>query len=71
LHYRFNPGNAGFGAVGPTGEGSEFDLNAWYHIAGVKEGEELRFYVNGEELRSSTALVVIFCLCDYIRDAVH
>ena len=48
LHYRFNPGNAGLAAVGPTGEGSVYDLEQWYHIGGIKEGEELRFYVNGE-----------------------
>lgn len=48
FHYRYNPGNVGFDAIGPTGEGSVYDLEQWYHIAGIKEGEELRFYVNGE-----------------------
>ena len=49
IHYRYNPGNAGFAAIGPTGEGSVFELDEWYHIAGVKEGAQLRFYVNGEK----------------------
>lgn len=49
IHYRYNPGNIGFSAIGPTGEGSTYDLEVWYHIACVKDGAELRFYVNGEE----------------------
>jgi len=47
IHYRYNPGNAGFGRIGPNGENSDFPLNEWYHIAGVKEGGTLKFYVNG------------------------
>jgi len=49
IHYRYNPGNAGFGRIGTDGENSDFPLNEWFHIAGVKEGDNLKFYVNGEE----------------------
>ena len=48
IHYRFNPGNAGSHCVGPDGEGDEFDTGEWHHIAGVKDGAELKFYIDGE-----------------------
>ena len=48
IHYRFNPGNAGSNCVGPDGEGDEFDTGEWHHIAGVKEGAELKFYIDGK-----------------------
>ena len=50
LHWRFNPGNSGSDRCGPEGEGSKFDLNKWYHVAGVKNKAELKFYVDGKEL---------------------
>jgi hypothetical protein len=50
IHYRFNPGNAGTHCAGPDGENDTFEENEWYHIAGVKEKAELKFYVNGEEV---------------------
>ena len=50
IHYRFNPGNAGTHCAGPDGENDTFDENKWYHIAGVKEDAELKFYVDGEEV---------------------
>ena len=40
------PSKVGFG---PDGEGSEFELKRWYHIAGVKKGADLIIYINGEE----------------------
>lgn len=49
IHYRYNPGNAGFGQIGPGGEGSNFPLDEWFHIAGVKKGGNLKVYINGEE----------------------
>ena len=50
IHYRFNPGNAGSHCVGPDGEGDTFDENKWYHIAGIKEGTEFLFYIDGKEV---------------------
>ena len=50
IHYRFNPGNAGTHCAGPDGENDTFDTGKWYHIAGVKEDAELKFYVDGEEV---------------------
>lgn len=49
IHWRFNPGNQGSNCLGPKGEGDQFDLKKWYHLAGVKDKAELKFYVNGEE----------------------
>ena len=49
IHYRYNPGNAGFGAIGPEGEGSAYDTEIWYHIACTKEEAKMRFYVDGEQ----------------------
>ncbi len=50
IHYRFNPGNAGTHCAGPDGENDTFDTGKWYHIAGIKEGAELKFYVDGKEV---------------------
>jgi len=50
IHYRYNAGNAGFGRIGPGGEGNNFPLDEWFHLAGVKEGADLRMYINGEEV---------------------
>ena len=50
IHYRFNPGNQGTHCVGPDGEDDTFEENEWYHIAGVKEGAKLTFYVNGKDV---------------------
>jgi len=49
IHYRYNAGNQGFGNIGPGGEGSNFPLDEWFHIAGVKKGSNLKMYINGEE----------------------
>ena len=49
LTYKFgNQGAVGLG-VGPGGEGNKFELEKWYHIAGVKKGADLLVYINGEE----------------------
>ena len=50
LTYKFTdegavPGNG----VGPGGKGKKFELNKWYHIAGVKEPRNLIIYINGKE----------------------
>ena len=50
IHYRFNPGNQGTDCAGPKGEGDVFEIGEWYHIAGVKEGAKLAFYVNGKKV---------------------
>ncbi len=50
IHYRFNPGNLGSHCVGPGGEDDTFDTGNWYHIAGIKDGGELTFYIDGEEI---------------------
>ena len=39
----------GIDGLGPDGEGSEFELKKWYHIAGVKKGVDLIIYIDGEE----------------------
>ena len=54
IHYRFNPGNAGSHCVGPDGEGDTFDENKWYHIAGVKEGTDFLFYIDGKVVDEQT-----------------
>ena len=54
IHYRFNPGNAGSHCVGPDGEGDTFEENKWYHIAGVKEGAEFLFYIDGKVVDEQT-----------------
>lgn len=48
IHYKFNPGNKGPGHVGPNGNSTNFETQKWYHIAGVREGTKLSFYVDGE-----------------------
>lgn len=50
IHYRFNPGNQGTGCAGPDGENDTFEIGEWYHIAGVKDGAKLLFYVNGKKV---------------------
>ncbi len=54
IHYRFNPGNAGSHCVGPDGEGDTFDENKWYHIAGIKEGTDFLFYIDGKLVDEQT-----------------
>ena len=49
LTYKFgDQGAVGLG-VGPGGEGEKFELNKWYHIAGVKRASDLIIYINGKE----------------------
>ena len=48
LWYEVGEGG-GIDGLGPDGEGSEFELERWYHIAGVKKGADLIIYINGEE----------------------
>ncbi len=54
IHYRFNPGNAGSLCVGPEGEGDEFAAGDWHHIAGIKEGNQFKFYIDGEVVDEQT-----------------
>ena len=54
IHYRFNPGNAGSNCVGPDGEGDEFGIGDWHHVAGIKEGNQFRFYMDGEVVDEQT-----------------
>ena len=54
IHYRFNPGNQGTHCTGPGGEGDEFETGQWYHLAGIKEGAKLKFYIDGEEIEEQT-----------------
>ena len=49
IHYRYDPGNAGFGQIGPEGEGGAYDIELWYHLACTKEDGKMRFYVDGEQ----------------------
>ena len=49
LTYKFGAqGAVGLG-VGPGGEGEKFELNKWYHIAGVKRASDLIIYIDGKE----------------------
>ena len=49
LTYKFgDQGAVGLG-IGPGGEGKKFELNKWYHIAGVKKGADLIIYIDGKE----------------------
>jgi hypothetical protein len=49
LTYKFgDQGAVGIG-VGPDGEGEKFELNKWYHIAGVKKASDLIIYIDGKE----------------------
>lgn len=54
IHYRFNPGNAGSLCVGPEGEGDAFGVGDWHHVAGVKEGNQFKFYMDGEVVDEQT-----------------
>ena len=54
IHYRFNPGNAGSLCVGPEGEGDEFAAGDWHHIGGIKEGNQFKFYIDGEVVDEQT-----------------
>ena len=56
LHWRFNPGNAGCDRCGPKGEGDQFALNKWYHVAGVVKGTDLFYYVDGKEVAKKTGV---------------
>ncbi len=48
LHWRYDPGNTGpVSCGGPNGENTYFENLKWYHIAGVKNGANFSFYVNG------------------------
>ena len=50
LVYRFADQGAVEGdPVGPGGKGGQFELNKWYHIAGVKQGTSLTIYIDGKE----------------------
>jgi hypothetical protein len=51
IHWRIDPGNTGAGQIGPNGEGSNFDLKTWYHIAGAKQKDKLRIYINGKMMQ--------------------
>jgi hypothetical protein len=59
IHWRYNPGNAGFQALGPNGEGSAFDKEKWYHVAGVKKGTDLSAYVDGKNVGKATVPAAI------------
>jgi hypothetical protein len=50
LHWRHNPGNLGSLCLGPEGEGTNFEINRWYHIAGVKNGTAFKIYINGAQI---------------------
>ncbi|HIP09611.1 MAG TPA: LamG domain-containing protein, partial [Rhodospirillales bacterium] len=56
LHWRFSPRNRGTDRCGPTGENSQFDLNKWYHVAGVKQGTNFFCYVDGQEVAKKTGI---------------
>lgn len=54
FHWREDPGNLGFLAVGPQGESTSFNTNQWYYITGVKNGTTIDFYVNGDFVATAT-----------------
>ena len=46
LEYKFD--DQGAIGLGPGGKGKGFELETWYHIAGVKKASDLTIYINGE-----------------------
>ena len=49
LIYKFGAEGAVAGeVVGPGGREEKFELNKWYHIAGVKQGANLTIYIDGK-----------------------
>ena len=57
IHYRYNPGNLGPWGLTPTGNQDEnfFELNTWYHVAGVTSDGEIVGYIDGVEVDRSAA----------------
>ena len=51
IHYRYNPGNLGPWGITQTGDqdANFFEMDTWYHVAGVKDGGQLIGYVGGEK----------------------
>ncbi len=50
LTYKFGDQGAVPGdGVGPGGKGEKFELNKWYHIAGVKKASDLIIYIDGKQ----------------------
>ena len=48
LHWRYDPADTGVTNLGVSGVGGiSFTPGTWYHIAGVKNGNSLKVYVNG------------------------
>ena len=60
IHWKFTPGNVGPDCIGPGGEGTEFQLNNWYHIAGVKQGGVFKMYIDGEPVGGDYAVPTDF-----------
>ena len=56
LHYRYEPGNMGYSRIGPDGENSNFLLDQWFHIAGIKEGETLTVLIDGVQVADPVAV---------------
>ncbi len=54
FHWKYWPNNTGPGCAGPTGENSDFTVDTWYHIVGIKNGKDFTFYVNGQLKDSAT-----------------
>ena len=52
IHWRFNVGNQGTHCSGPDGEGDQFDIGSWYHLAGVKKDGMLTYYVDGKKVEN-------------------
>jgi len=52
---RFGSGSSEYGRVDT--DGWRPDLNTWYHIVGVYDGEQVHYYVDGVEKNSSTVPV--------------
>jgi hypothetical protein len=57
-HWKHGPNNDGPTAIGPTGENSDFNLNEWNYITGVKNGTNYKFYVNGKQVGNDYTLAV-------------
>lgn len=59
IHWRYDPGNTGVNidavSVADTIT-TEFSLNTWYHVTGVKSGGTLTIYLNGKYLGAASGI---------------
>ena len=60
IHWKYVPGNVGPHCVGPQGDNSEFLVDRWYHIAGVKDGTTFKLFIDGKQVGQDHAVPLNF-----------